>query len=337
MPPEIICERKEGFLGAQRKLQVIRDRYLVGDDGSVVDLRENKVLNTGGGYARQIDETKVTYSVYEPPHDAGEYTFEFATGKATRIGDLRKPVSPWYLKLPGFDIRCVDCLSPDGKKAIGWKDQDELVLYTETEEPKSLGRGFGMKTEPDRKLPGVDFFYFPILWFDNERFLTQRENGKLATVDLEGKVSEIATIKNVPSIQLAAFSRARDRILYLTVSSKVDSGKSRTVYHHYHIDIEKKTAEKLEWTELGHGFDASYEEDEQLGPKMRHNGKAIPRSFWSSTSRAETAPGHLAVIGKPNAERRAGSWQVLVWSSVRQEWSVALESELPQRPVGWIK
>ena len=53
----------------------------------------------------------------------------------------------------------------------------------------------------------------------------------------------------------------------------------------YKIDLVKKTAEKSEWQSLGHGFEASWKGDDELGYKLRFNGKDITVTYDNAALR----------------------------------------------------
>jgi hypothetical protein len=167
---------------------------------------------------------------------------------------------------------------------------------------------------------------FPVLWLDNEKFLTQRDHGRLVTVDLTGKVTEIAVIKDAPKLASPSLGRDRAGDVFYCIAGEC-----------YKIDPAKKTAERSEWASLGHGFEASRKKDDKLGYKLRHNGKDISQFHWSWFE--ETAPGYIAVVvndaeGIMAYEPRS----VAVWSAVTGEWTVQKYEWLSVAPiVGWIK
>jgi hypothetical protein len=298
---------------------IFHDRYLVTLSGSVIDLQDRKTLNSEEhGRVQQIDEKKVTYTVAQQG-ECDVFTFEYATGKRTYVGKgLEENDQKWYSDLPLVLQR----FSPDKRKIVVWKD-DELTLYRDTEKPKSLGKGFTMKSD----YPEWTRIGFPILWLDSEQFLTQRENGKLAVVDLAGQVTALLTIKGVPKVVVTSLERDRfDRIIYAAYPQ------------HFRIDLAKKTAEETEWEDFGHGFEASYESKGRLCRKLRHDGKEIGQlTTWPE--HAKTAPGYFAMTTEEaNGPYGGSKCKVLVWSATTGEWT-AFEYKLsdPYSVVGWIK
>jgi|GEM_PF-2024053 len=302
---------------------LVAGRYLVTGEGGVIDLHAKKVLNTEErGEELWYDETKVTYSVKEPNRVQGRFTFEYATGTLTRIG---APFSKteWFenLSVPAL-------LSPDCEKAIKWRGESELILHQRGQKPTSLGKGFTM--EADRELLRIrsEFMCLPLLWLDNATFLTQRGNGKLVAVDLVGKVTDIATIKNVPDCTWPELFRDRSgAVIYVMGSNR------------YKIDVTKKTAKQSEWEGLGNGFEVSWSGDEKLGLKLRYKGKDIGQ-FRCDPETAQTAPGYLAIckVGAPQFLVRPQRGDIVVWSAATEEWTKVSTKWKGRTPiVGWIK
>jgi hypothetical protein len=279
MPAELVWETKRPNLRTNiGELRIVQNRYLVTPDAVVIDLRDNNVVNKETGWVEGIDETKLTYSAGSDEDDCDLLTFEYATGKRTRI-----------LKA----------------------------------EPMSLGKGFTLQTKPDVEIGAIDCGRFPVLWLDNERFLTQRANGKLVTVDLAGKVTEAATIKDVPKVTYCWFFRdLTGRIVYVADRQ------------YYRIDLATKLGEKSEWMDLGTGFESSYEPDKEDRYRIRYQGKQLG-SLQCLPGTAKTAPGYLALGFGTNPGRPD---RVSVWFAATREWtSLDYEPLDSGSIVGWIK
>jgi hypothetical protein len=286
-------------------LRVAANRYLISTYGSVVDVRDRKLINSElQGEIFRIDDTKVTYRIESPGREKGDFTFEYATGTVTRLAELKTP------RIPARVPR-----SPDGTKAISWADS-ELFLHREGRKPRSLGTGF--KLEEKGTYLGSNFDRFPSLWLDDERVLTQRDAGELVTVTLDGKVADVVTIKDFPKAGRSWLIRDRAGSIVYYADQK-----------NFKIDLVNKTAVPTDWCGFGHGFEIPWESDKKF--TVRHNGKDIGRfEFWPH--RAESAPGHFAF---PQDPERA-SQRVMVWSVATGEW-VTLEFTQDPDVVGWIK
>ena len=311
LPAEKVWEGDQRFLGHfGGHHRVVADRYFVTKFGGVIDLRDGKVLNDEqNAEFCAFDGAKVHYR--HTDGGATAYSFDLATGKAKKEA---KAAEGKYA-FPGV-------LSPDGSAAIeAGPVADELILHQVGAKPKSLGKGFRIDIGP----ASSSFGPTPILWLNNGSVLTQRGNGKLVTLDVAGKVTELLTIKDAPKDLVSAPYLSRDpsgRVVYTC-------GRET-----YTIDVEKKTATKSEWQDLGHGFEAHRARQPKVGYRLRHNGKEIgPLNCWPHTAR--TAPGLLAVEAQYGQEDFAQPECVGVWSADVGEWqSVKL---WPNCVVGWVK
>jgi hypothetical protein len=328
LPAETIWEGNEAFLDTDTVLvggggwqHLAAGRYLVTSTAGVFDLRKKKMLHTEtGGEQVWFDETKVTYFVDEHHREKGSFTFEYATEALTRTGPSTK--TEWYQSLPQPVY-----VSPNNNNAIEWRNDDELILHQKLLLPGSLGEGFkaGVRGAP----PGLGDRRLPLLWLDDERFLTQRGNGQLVTVDLVGNVSHIATIRDVPQANLSELELFRDAsgaVIYVADG-------------HYEIDVAKKTAKKSEWMGLGNGFEVSWAGDKVQGYQLRYQGKDIGR-FRCDPDTAHTAPGYLALCkdGEPRFAVFHPRGDIVVWSAATGKWSSLEFAWLGRTPiVGWIK
>jgi hypothetical protein len=322
LPTETVWQGDEEFCSPCGSHQIVADRFLVAYRAGVIDLRENKVLSTEcEGDVDSIDDKKVTYRIKSSTRVEGLFAFEYATGTVTRLGN--SPPRKWHEKLPSSTV-----LSPNLKYAIRWQEGDELFLDREGKNPKSLGKGFKMEEDPEVvKSRSRDDTYFPVLWLDNNRFLTQRDHGQLVAVDLDGNVTEVVTIKDAPKVASPSLSRAPDGTALYCLNDA-----------YYQIDPLKKTAVKTEWNNLGHGFEVSWEAGERSERTVRYNGKGIGRwSCWMSA--AQTAPGYLAIPVNDRQAEDVTLQRVAVWSAATGDWTMLkLDGSLtPRSIIGWIK
>jgi hypothetical protein len=311
LPAEKVWEGDQRFLGHfGGHHRVVADRYLVTRSGGVIDLRDGKVLNDEqDGEFCAFDGAKVYYR--NTNGAATAYSFDLATRKAKKEASR----GAGKYAFPGV-------LSPDGTAAVeSGPIADELFLHQVGSKPKSLGKGFHINISRMSSTFGPT----PVLWLNNGVVLTQRGNGKLVTLDVAGKVTELLTIKDAPKDLVGPPYLARDpsgRIVY-SCGAEV-----------YTIDADKKTATKSEWQDLGHGFEASRDRHEKFGYKLRHNGKEFASiNCWPHT--AKTAPGLLAVEARYGQDAFGQAECAAVWSVAVGEWQTV--KLWPNCLVGWVK
>lgn len=302
LPAEVILECDPEDYRRLYGGEIRANRYLVSMNGSVLDLRGkgfmNRVEKFPSAEDRVVfaDDTKVTYWTEGEDRANGLFTFEYATGTRTRIKEPKE----WMI--PPDVAR-----SPDGTKAM-YSVRGALTLHREGKEPKSLGTDFNSNTEP-------------VLWLDNDRVLTQREAGKLVTVSVDGKVTEVVTIKDLPPF--ASIELVRDPAGSVFLDA-FDYGGQK----YFQIDLAKKTAVETEWHGLGHGFEAAW-----AGGKIRHGGKGIDVGKLScAVDWAVAAQGHLAVpVQTDGCDHNIAVWSVASgkWTRFDFPWAMAV--------LGWIK
>ncbi len=305
LPAEVVWEGDERGIVLLAGVEIRANRYLVSARGAVLDLREKKLINAErDGEVVRADDTRVTYWVAGANREQGLFAFEYATGTLTRLEKLKQPRIPF--RAPR---------SPDGTKAINWVD-GELFLHRDGQKPKSLGTGFKTDRQPG-VLVGSGFSTFPVLWIDNDRFLTQRGTGKLVTVDLDGKVADVIAIKDFPKAGSIGLIRDHAGSIIYYVGEK-----------NFKIDLANKTTTPTDWGGLGHGFEISWEPDTDDQYKFRHKGKDIGRcDCWPYEG--VSAPGYVAT---PTKNRT----MIAVCCAATGEWTTLAFTRHPSI-VGWIK
>jgi hypothetical protein len=316
LPAETVWEGPRSLVYSLWGTRLVGGRYWVTASGGVLDLRENRLLSgEHDGRDGQIEETHVRYWVKHDERESGEFTFEYATKTLTRVG---ADTQAWHVGIRRHYL--FPPLSPSGSAVICHEGEDELVLHRAGKPAKSLGKGFTMKP---RTFGGIDEC-FPLLWLDEERVLTQRADGKLVTLDLTGKVTDLLTIPG----------ELKERRPYLRRDPNGEVVYSMD-WTYYVIDVAKKSAEKSEWEGLGDGFEVSRSADEQKRWCLRYEGREIGKiETWPRCVRV--APGYLAFAlpdERPDSQRR-----VTVWAAATEKW-ITFDFPAPYfTPIlGWFK
>lgn len=312
LPAETIWQGDQRFLGHFGGHKLVKDRFLITGFGGVIDLRDKKVLhNEEDGKLCAIEGTKVFFRLNNIRRDEGVFYFDLNTRKVHKeVGFGEDKYALWN------GVR-----SPDGMVSVECGPfADELILHQVAAKPKSLGKGFHV----DVSNLSSSFGPTPVLWLNPGVILTQKGNGKLVTVDVTGKVTELLTIKDAPIDLVGPPSFFRD-------------GSNRIVYAcgsvAFAVDVEKKTAVKYEWHDLGHGFEVSWQPQDKSSYKLRHNGKEIGSLIcWPHT--AKTAPGLLALEAQ-SAKKGLQVDCVAVWSVEVGKWQTL--KLWPNSVVGWVK
>lgn len=314
-PAETIWEGNERFLGHFGGHRIVGNRYFVTKFGGVIDMQAKKVLHKEqDAEFCEMDGTKVVYRNLNVRREDGVFSFDLTTGKVKKEANLGEGK---------YALR--GTRSPDGRSTVEINPvADELVLHQVGAKATSLGKGFNVNMGPAASTFGPT----PTLWLNDGVILTQRGNGKLVTVDVTGKVTELVTIKDTPKDLVGGpyfFRDGSNRIVYVC-------GKAS-----YLLDLEKKTATKSEWRDLGHGFEVGWQWHNKLGYRFRHNGKEFAWiNCWPHTGHTpHTAPGLLAVAAKPGQDGGGPPECLAVWSVDVGEWQTL--KIWPNCLVGWVK
>jgi hypothetical protein len=297
-PPETIWEgESSSFFLLEARLY--HNRYVVSTGGGVIDVVAKKVINPdpcGGCYVRGA---RVVYRIDEKDRERGIFAFNLVTHKVEKLSNLGDPDYDW-------SRLSHDRISPDGRRVV--KGYEELSVYEPGQKPRPLGTGFSATgTGPS---PTADFW--PILWLDNARILTQVRNGELVIVTLDGTRSPVVKVPATESRDesLPSLDREPDgRVSY-------HCGRDR-----YIIDVDAKKWQRLEWRGLGHGFEINLLPDDDAR-EIRYRGTPIGRAWVAGP----TTEGYLVVEDEEGPR---------IWSASTREWSVLKATGASL--VGWMK
>ena len=306
--PETVWEGDQRFFSHDGGHRLVRDRYLVTRFGSVIDLRDKKVIASElHGTLDRVDGPLVYYWVANGLRDEGMFTFNLDTQEIHRVA-----------KLGQFPV---GLRSPDGTKVVK-SMYSELTLHAGGK-VTSLGKGFTVKMSllssyaPDT----------PALWLDEDRILAQVANGELVAVTADGKQKPVVTIP-IEKDPLRPPRLSRDptgRIVY-------ECGDEA-----FEVDAKAGKWARTEWTNLGHGFQVSRAGSPKYTHTFRHNGRDIGSvlCFPDLPGRVSATAGHLAVTASTDGTGLASALSVRIWSAATGEWTTV---KLPPNClVGWVK
>ncbi len=309
--PETVWEGEQRFFGHFGGHQIVRGRYLVTTFGGVIDLREKKVVSSEMyGTLHAVEGPLVYYWVANSTRDEGMFTFNLDTHEIHRVDKLGQGRMLLVGTLP----------SPDGSKSVR-SSFTELTLL-DGAKSTSLGKEFKVEVGAFSYVPSA-----PVMWLDNDRLLTQVQNGELVAVNLKGKQTPLVKIP-VEKMPSAAPRLSRDptgRIVY-------ECGEEA-----FEVDAKARQWARIEWMNLGHGFQMSRAANPKYTHTFRHNGREIGAvlCFLESPGRVSATAGYLAVVSSTDGSGLASKMSVRIWSAASGEWtSLKLN---PNCLVGWVK
>ena len=154
------------------------NRYLITHWADIIDVSTGKLLHNGIGEYVAAEADRIIHHV-ENVDVQGYFYFDLKTNRYAR---LKRP-GKWAL--PGL-------LSPDQTKSVSASELGSLEIWLHTlKVPKKLlGSGFRVSlSEFCCDLPKP-----PLLWLDNDRILTQKSNGEIVILRLNGTVEPLLKI-----------------------------------------------------------------------------------------------------------------------------------------------
>ncbi len=285
---------------------IYQNRFVITNWADIIDVHTGKLLHNGIGEYVAAEAGRIISHV-EHVDVRGYFYFDLKTNRYAR---LKKP-GKWAL--PGE-------LSPDQTKSVSSEfGSQEIWLHTLKGKKKLLGTGFTvLLSEFCCDLPKP-----PLLWLYNGRILTQKSNGEIVILRLNGMVEPLLKIPiEKGSDTNPSLDRNFDgRIVYRC------SGEA------YLIDVENKKYATYEWQPLGSGFDEETEVSPEYGQIIRFNGREIGR-WWSGV--AKTTAGFVALQYGDVGSNLGYPKGVKVWNNITEKW-VTLDAKWTNEIIGWIE
>jgi len=290
------------------KNRIYRNRYVLTEWGDVIDIQEKKVLHDGKGTFVAADGDRIIQRLNRVDAE-GWFVYDLASGKYAR---LRAP-GKWAL--PGL-------LSPDQTRSAETPQWGtEIWLHRLNAKKRLLGDKFHVELDErccSSPRP-------PLLWLDDDRILTQRHNGEIVVLRLDGTIEPVVKIPiSGPSLSLPEFFRDRNGRIVYECSSRS-----------FAIDVENKSYAAYEWLPLGFDFEAERELDASYGYVIRFRGEEIGR-WWASTWETPTADGWIAMEYGDVGSNLGYPKGIKVWSRASGQWTTV---DLPwvTALVGWVE
>ncbi len=294
------------------KSQVYQNRYIITDFGDIVDITNCQFIHRGGSvsvHTRLLGLEGDYVFIYQPQTD-DYYYYDLVKQEYIELED------PGKWSLPGL-------LSPDGTMSVSSSDRGEgqIWLHYINGEMKLLGVGFYVEYSPlASSHSGV-----PLMWLDNERVLTQKSNGEIVIVTVDGSMVpvvniDLSHIDFMPSGSTgalhASFYRDFDAKIIYTISLIGPEGKFRD--NRFVIDVENESYSRYdpEWIALGNKFEYSSREGLTV---IRYDGYDIGQEQYFIEGFEQTIKGHIAMTRQESPGLYPTS--IRVWSSANGKWT----------------
>jgi len=287
---------------------IFRKRYVITNWGDIVDVTDKKLIHKGDGEFAGIEGDRIITRVRRTGMH-GIFAFDLSTNRY------------WKVKKPNI-WEFAGTLSPDQRKAAHfkcmWRKNRLLATAIVIEE---LGKKTVLKAKlgAECSLSRSSAFTVPFIWIDNRRILTQRSNGDLVVLHLDGKVRPLLKIESGESPDsLPSFSRSRDGRINYSLNGK-----------NYVLNIDAGTFE-VDRVTVGNGFQVSrgddfwetlYFEGAEVG-KLWGGGGHATRDFVAFHY---AEPG--ANLGYPKG--------IKVWNGTKRSWTT-IDINWGAVIIGWV-
>lgn len=312
--------------------QVYQNRYVITDFGDIVDITTRQFIHRAGSgpaYTRLIGLEGDIVFIHQPQTDNYFY-YDLDRQVYEKLED------PGKWALPGV-------LSPYGTMSvtsIGWND-GQIWLHYLNGETEMLGEGFYVEYSPlVASLLGV-----PLLWINSERVLSQKSNGEIVIVTVDGSIAPVVQIDlsqldfaptGMTGATRASFYRDfNGRIIY-SIRMLGPEGKLRD--NRFIIDVQNGTYSTYdpEWIPLGHKFEYSSTVGSTV---IRYDGYEIGQEQCFTEGYEQTIKGHIAITRQESCDIYPTS--IRVWSSANEKWT-SMDFKIPDwitysSIIGWIE
>ncbi|MBI3652960.1 MAG: hypothetical protein HY231_18190 [Acidobacteria bacterium] len=229
--------------------------------------------------------------------------------KQKQYGRLRLP-SKWTLR---------GLLSPDQAKSIEG-GADNIWLYNLNGTRKLLGSGFWVNLD----IRASTMSKPPLFWLDNNNILTQKANGKIVILRLDGTVAPIVDIPvKKPAVSLPYFYRDGEGNITYKCSGEA-----------FAIDIKNRSYTPYKWSALGHQFTTETERNPLYGHIVRYRGQEIGK-VWGDVWNALTNDEYIAVEYGEVGANLGYPKGIQVWSQASGKWTT-IDVKGLTAIVGWI-
>lgn len=299
-----------GFLFGDEHHRIIHNRYLVTLHCGVIDLATRKVINPEDSgeflgeedgkiyYRKEVIGGKTSlYSDMTFNLEKDYFTFDLKTHQVAKISP------PWHSDMHGT-------LSPDRTMTVTSESGGVVRLHKIDGTIKDIARGYEAPTGGNTAITN-DIWPLPFLWLDNTRILTQKSNGKLVILNIDGTAEDLVDVHDAAIGDGAPPRLSIDplgRIIY-TACDEVE----------YLIEIKEKRASRLRVSSLGNGFEVTTALDHDGLFSIFHDGKEIGKRYFLQYQ-AVTAPGLIAFPEVEPHENAGYPKGVTVWNAARNEW-----------------
>lgn len=288
---------------------VLQNRYVITNWADVIDVANSKLLHKSDGEFVGVEGNRIFIKVNRADQH-GVFVFDLGTNKYSRLP------SPNVWELEGI-------VSPDHTKAARFelvRERDKspgrvIVVEQVGKKPISLKADLGAECGKGCD----DRFHVPFIWIFDDRILTQRSNGNLIALGMDGRVDSLFKLKcDQPYDYYPRFySIDGRRIAYAC-------GKSK-----YWLDLDAKTFSQRRF-DSGYGFE--HVSAEWFWKELYFEDSKIGR-VWGSPP--HTTNDFVALEYAEEGVNLGSPKGVKVWNRIKNDW-ITIEIPWSASIIGWI-
>ena len=294
-----------------------RNRYVISSAMGIFDLETKQFLGDGRGFLLDIVGDEILIEVTRTDLE-GIFAFNLLTR------EYRKLPQPNIFLDEGEIFANKGKLSPNKKMYVLWQDlvlPDSKFEFHTVENWKSKSKKIIKgKFNASCNSSCSDFSKVPFEWIDDEKIITQKDNGEIITISIKGKIEPIVKIpvSETPG-SLPHFDK---------------DGNGNIIYYiggvNYTIDVKNKRFFK-DKLKLGHDFEAV--EGDAFWTEYFYQGKSIGR-VWSSN--AVSYKGFLAMHYAAEGKNLGYPDGLKIWNDLKKDW-ITVEIDWGVEIIDWIQ
>lgn len=294
---------------------IYQKRYLISGSGSIFDIQTKKLLGDGRGQLIDIVGNDVIFEENRLDRK-GFFAFNLETAQ------YRQLPSPNVFELRGEEFpNNRGQLSPNKKifgywKLTGFKAKFQFTEVEKLKSVKTIKGSFYASCSMSCS-GGTEA---PFVWIDDESIITQRSNGDIVSININGKVRQIVKIKidedpdSLPTFDKDEFGNI----------SYYCNGTT------YLIDVKNKTYTK-DKSILGNDFERV--DGEIFWAEYFYKGKSIGRVWGSSPF---THKGFLVIDYAKEGKNLGYPDGIKIWNDIKKDW-ITIEVKWGVEILGWIE
>lgn len=294
---------------------IYQNKFIINEWGDVFDIQNKSIILRSRGVYVNILDSKLITRVHRVD-DEGFYSFDLQTKISKKLRSLKNfPDEYTYKFSPNNKLIAASNGSRFGKSSFVFYKVDSKLNLIKKKVVK--GQFSASVSNIANELAKVNF-----VWIDNENILTQKQNGEIIKVNINGQIEPIVKIeiKDEPNSS-PSFGRNENGDFYYYCNED------------YLIDLKTKKikSESVDVLPLNSRF--SYKSENDSWRTFYFGGKEIGR-IWSGATMS--FKGYLAVMFAEEGKNLGYPDGIKVWNDTTNDW-ITLETNWSPRFIDWLE